>query len=66
MIKATAKHIEAIGNQAYNAVAREIRDNGIFLTHEQSDDIGDMGHDWLVSRLGLRAFTTDAGVEFVK
>lgn len=66
MLKATYTHTQAIKARAMNAAAREIRDNGILLTHDQCDDIGDLGRDWLRTRLGLRAVTSDAGVEFVK
>lgn len=63
---ATEKQIQAILAQAANSITREIRDNGICLTHEQSDEIGDIGRDWLRDRLGLRAMSSDVGVEFVK
>lgn len=63
MLNATNAHITAINAQAYNAAAREMAD-GVRLTHEQSDEIGELGKAWLTSRLGLTPTTDDAGVTY--
>lgn len=64
IIKATEAHIAAIKSMAFNAAATEMRMYGVSLTHEQADEIGDEGCDWLRSRLGLNAATDDVGVTF--
>jgi len=64
IIKATKAHVEAIKSMAFGAEATEMRMHGVSLTHDQADEIGDEGCDWLRSRLGLNANTDDAGVIF--
>ena len=63
MLNATEAHIAAINAKAFNAAAREMLD-GVRMTHEQSDEIGDEGKMWLIARLGLAARTDDAGVTY--
>ncbi|UOF82281.1 hypothetical protein [Caudoviricetes sp.] len=63
-VKATQTQIQAIRAQAVNSITREFRTRGITLTHEQSDEIGEIGRSWLINRFLLRAVVTDVGVEF--
>ena len=65
MIKANQKHVETIRQQSYNDFAREMRAQGVHLTFDQFDEIGDLGRDWLRRRLGLSLRAADDGVYFV-
>ena len=62
MIIGTDMHLDTIRRARYNATAREIAAHGISLSHEQADEIGDVGCDWLRTRLGLTIETTARGV----
>lgn len=59
---ATDEQIATIHKQAYDDEARAMQQSGVSLTWEQADDVGEMGTDWLVTRLGLIVTTDDAGV----
>lgn len=59
---ATDTHIATIRARAYNETAREMARTGVYITHEQADEIGDVGMDWLRTRLGLEIETDDRGV----
>jgi hypothetical protein len=61
---ATEVQIIQLRRRAVNDVTREIMANGIKLTWEQADDLGDMVLDWMGKRLGLKSRTTDAGITF--
>lgn len=60
---ATRAQIETIEARAYDDVAREMASEGLELSYEQADAIGDDGIAWLEQRLGLRCTETDVGVE---
>jgi hypothetical protein len=61
---ATQDQITQLRRHAVNTVTREIMANGIKLTWEQADDLGDEVIDWMGKRLGLKSRTTDAGIIF--
>lgn len=58
---ATMSQISTIRRRAYDATAREMSAEGVHLTHEQADDLGDEGMDWVRRVLGLNVRTTDQG-----
>jgi hypothetical protein len=59
---ATAAQIDTIRARRVDATARAMMTDGVTLTHEQADDLGDEAMVWLRTRLGLSVETTDAGV----
>lgn len=61
---ATEDQITQLRRHAVNDMTREIMANGIKLTWEQADDLGDEVLDWMGKRLGLKSRTTDAGITF--
>jgi len=61
---ATDDQLAQLRRHAVNTVTREIMANGIKLTWEQADDLGDEVIDWMGTRLGLKSRTTDAGIVF--
>ena len=60
---ATEEQIATIRARRIDAVARAMMTGGVTLTHEQADDLGEDGVDWLKTRLGLTVRETDRGVE---
>ena len=62
--QATGAQIETIEANAYNDLARQMEAQGIHLTHDQADQIGDLGLDWLTRRLGLTVEADAHGVTF--
>jgi hypothetical protein len=60
---ASKAQMEAIEARAYNDVAREMASEGLELSYEQADSLGDDGIAWIEQRLGLRCTETDEGVE---
>lgn len=56
--------LEEIRHHAVNDVTREIMSNGIKLTWDEADDLGDETLDWMRTRLGLKSSTTDSGITF--
>lgn len=63
MTTATDTQIEQLRRHAVNDVTREIMTNGIMLTHDQADDLGEEVVDWMRTRLDLRIRSTDRGLE---
>jgi hypothetical protein len=61
---ATEVQLAAIAARAVDDVARAIARDGLVLTWEQAEEIGDAGGQWLRDRLGLRATTSDRGVTY--
>lgn len=57
--------LQTIRRQAFDDGARFIVEHGIMLTHDEADEIGDVGFDWLKNRLGLTVTTDDEGVYFL-
>lgn len=62
MITATATHLEQLRLRAVNDVTREIAAQGVRLTHEQADDLGEVVIDWMRGELDLAIYTDDVGV----
>lgn len=60
---ATESQIAAIRARRVDDTARAMMAEGVTLTHEQADDLGDEAMGWLSSRLGLTVTETDSGVE---
>ena len=56
--------MDAIEHRAINDVTREIQRDGIVLTWDEADRIGDAGAQWLRDRLGLTAETAENGVVY--
>jgi hypothetical protein len=67
MSKMTATEIQiaTIRARRVDDTARAMMADGVTLTHEQADDLGDETMSWLSSRLGLTVRETDSGVECV-
>jgi hypothetical protein len=63
-MNATAEMIDTIKARAFTLAAREMEQRGVNLTHEQADEIGQEGVDWLGSRLGLRCESTHRELQF--
>lgn len=61
---ATDEQMATIEARRVDDTAREMMDEGVTLTWEQADEIGDEGASWLKSRLGLVSKTSDRGVSF--
>lgn len=61
---ATDDQITQLRRHAVNTTTREIMANGIKLTWEQTDGLGDKTIDWMGTRLGLKSRTTDDGITF--
>lgn len=62
-VYAREEQLDALRRQAVNDVTREIMHEGVLLTHEEADDLGEEVLDWMEYRLGLNVTETDAGVE---
>lgn len=60
---ATALTLETIRARRVDDEARRVSREGVLLTHDEADALGDEGLDWLRTRLGLRAKETDRGIE---
>ncbi len=60
----TEDQITQLRRHAVNDATREIMWNGVKLTWEQADDLGQEVIDWMRTRLGLQTRTTDAGIVF--
>lgn len=63
-MSATKIQIETIQARRVDDTAREMMRDGVVLTHEQADQIGDEGHAWIRTRLGLVQATDDVGVTY--
>jgi len=61
---ATADQLGVIRRRAYDQVARDMARDGVRLSWEQADDLGDEAIDWMRSRLGLKSMTDDRGLTF--
>jgi hypothetical protein len=48
-----ASELAALRIQAVNAITRKLAETGFGLTHDQVDELGDEGIDWIRNRLGL-------------
>ena len=57
------EQLRAIRLRAVNEVTRAIARDGIRLSHDEADEMGEQAIDWLRSRLGMRIETTTEGVE---
>ncbi len=64
-LTATESHLKTIRLRAYDEDARAMERNGVRLTHDQADALGDMRHDWLRTTLGLQMSTDDRWVMFL-
>lgn len=60
---ATDEQIEQLRRHAVNDTTRPIAAEGILLTHEQADDLGEEVLGWMYGRLLLNIQATDRGVE---
>lgn len=60
----TTEQWTAILRRAVPHCVATICDTGLRLTHEQRDEIGDEGHDWLCQRLGLAWESDYEGVTY--
>lgn len=54
--------IEQLRLMAVNDVTRAIAAEGIELTYDEADDLGEVVLDWMHNRLGLTISETDEGV----
>jgi len=63
-MRATEDQLVQISRRAVNATTRKIMTDGITLTWDQVDSLGDEPLDWMRERLGLKVKTTDAGAVF--
>jgi hypothetical protein len=63
MITATETHLATIRARRIDDTARAMLREGVTLTHEQADELGDDGLAWIASRLGLSVVETDLRVE---
>lgn len=63
MSPATETQIATIRARRVDDTARAMMAEGVMLTHEQADDLGDEAMGWITRRLGLRVTETDRGVE---
>lgn len=54
--------IEQLRLMAVNDVTRAIAVEGIELTYDEADDLGEVVLDWMHNRLGLTISETDEGV----
>lgn len=61
---ATTEQIETIRAQRVDDTACAMMRDGVTLTWEQADALGDDVLDWIERRLGLRVETTHAGVVY--
>jgi hypothetical protein len=61
---ATDEQMATIRARRVDDVAREMMTSGVTLSWAQADDLGDEATDWISSRLGLRAETTDRGITY--
>lgn len=59
---ATAAQLQQIKLHAVNDTTREVAAGGIYLTHEQADELGAEMLDWMHDRLGLRQDEEFGGV----
>ncbi len=57
-----ATQLKTIAARRIDNTARAMMRNGVTLTHEQSDTLGEEGMAWIRTRLGLVVRTTDTGV----
>jgi len=60
---ATEEQMTQLRRRAVNDATREIMRDGVFLTQEQADDLGEETLGWIGGRLGLNVKATDRGVE---
>jgi len=60
----TKAQMDTIEHRQMNDVTREMLDDGVTMTHDESDEIGAAGRGWLRTRLGLIMASTDEGVSF--
>ena len=60
---ATEAQIEQLRKHAVNDVTREIMRDGVLLSHDQADELGEEVLGWMGGRLGLSVKATDRGVE---
>jgi hypothetical protein len=61
-VRATASEVATIRAARVDTIARRMMARGVRLSHDQADDLGDVGIDWLRTRLGLTVTTDDRGV----
>jgi hypothetical protein len=60
---ATQDQIQAIERRAYNDTTRRMAREGVTLSYEQVEIVGEEGIDWLQHRLGLQCTATHDGIE---
>jgi hypothetical protein len=66
MVNATKEFVESVKIQAVTFAARDAERNGVFLTWDQVDEVGDEGTAWIEGRLSLLAQdSTDRGIQYV-
>lgn len=53
---ASTELIESIKTKTFTSAIAKAVNEGFFVTHEQSEEIGDEGHDWLHDYLTLRIY----------
>jgi hypothetical protein len=63
MITATETHLATIRARRIDDTARAMMTEGLTLTYEQADELGDEATDWIEQRLGLSVAETDLRVE---
>lgn len=59
---ATETQLTALRAHAVNDVTRQIMADGIVLSHEQADELGEETLGWIGARLGLNVTETDTNV----
>lgn len=62
---ATESQVAQLRLRAVNDVTRRIMADGVILSPEQADDLGEEVLAWISGRLGLNVRATDRGVECV-
>jgi hypothetical protein len=60
---ATDEQIEQLRRHAVNDLTRLVAAEGILLTHDQADDLGEEVLGWMRGRLGVNLKSTDRGIE---
>ena len=63
MDTATETQLATIRARRIDATARAMMAEGVTLSHDQADELGDESLGWIAGRLGLRVVETDVGVE---
>lgn len=59
---ATDEQLSTIRARAYNDTARDMQRDGVWLSHEQADDLGKEAIGWINGRLGLNVEENDSCV----